>query len=111
MSRSLRSTKQPAEAQRTLSQGTVYSSLPENAALRVRQIWMWTRLPTEAEVPFSPSEEKLIGLWQKWGHEDRIPMLTTHFYEFFRWAKHHGFFTVVLYAFDSYVWECMELII
>ncbi|CAN8220653.1 unnamed protein product, partial [Coccothraustes coccothraustes] len=28
----------PAEAQRTLSQGTVYSSLPENAALRARQI-------------------------------------------------------------------------
>ncbi|XP_059729038.1 proline-rich protein 36-like [Haemorhous mexicanus] len=111
MSGSLRSTEQPAEAQRTLSQGTVNSSLPENASLLARQIRMWTRVPTEAEVPFSPSEEKLFGLWQKWGHEDRIPMLKIHFYEFFRWAKHHGFFTDVLYALDSYIWECMELII
>ncbi|XP_074388057.1 uncharacterized protein LOC141726844 isoform X2 [Zonotrichia albicollis] len=99
-----------ARASWTHSQGTVGFSLPDDPALRSLWRLVWQTHALEEEVQFSPSEEKLIALWQKWCREDGIFLSATDLYEFFRWAKLFGFFTDVLYALDVFVWECMNSI-
>lgn len=93
-----------------LSEGTIGFALPEDAALRWWWLEKWTKFPTGTEVHISPSEERQISLWQKWGKEHGTFLLSQDLYDFFRWAKFFGFFTNILYALDSYVWECMQFV-
>ncbi|XP_064258141.1 uncharacterized protein LOC135288694 [Passer domesticus] len=99
-----------AGSTRTLSKGTVIFSLSEDPAIRKRWEESWEKVPSEAQVPFTASEEKVIKFWCRWGHRNRIPyhQWERDCYEFFKWAKFHRFFTNVVYSLDFDLWELMD---
>ncbi|XP_074383875.1 uncharacterized protein LOC141725205 [Zonotrichia albicollis] len=69
------------EGLRSLEGCTLQQVQKAAAHATLRSLWLliWGTAPIEDEVHVSPSEEKLIALWQKWDEEDGILLLETDF--------------------------------